>query len=74
MASRHEWVPNLLSRTTYSNFEYRLEEIKCQVDPYTKMDPNIDEHIAFAGGCKDPKILKQDGEFDEEDDETVHHG
>lgn len=38
------------------------------------MCPNIDKHIAFASRCEDPKILKQDGKLDEEDDKAVDNG
>ena len=41
------------------------------MDPNTEVDSNIDVHITFSGRCKDAKVLKQNREFDEEDDEAV---
>ena len=35
------------------------------------MNPDVDKHIAFPGGGKNTKILKQNGEFDEEDHEAI---
>ena len=35
------------------------------------MNPEKDEHVAFPSRCEDAKILKQDGEFDEEDHQAV---
>ena len=35
------------------------------------MGPDIDEHVAFPSRCEDSKILKQDGEFDEEGHKAV---
>ena len=60
MASRHKWIPDLLSWTTYSDLEYRFDQVEYEIGPYTQMNPNIDEHVAFAGGCKDAKVLEQD--------------
>lgn len=74
MASRHQWVPNLLAWSTYSDLKYGLREIEYQIAPDAEVDPNIDEHVAFAGGCEDPKVLEQDGELDEEDNKAVDNG
>ena len=74
MASRHQRVPNLLTWSTYSDLKYGLHEIEYQIAPDAEVDPNIDEHVAFAGWCEDPKVLEQDGELDEEDHKAVDNG
>ena len=74
MASRRQRVPNLLTWSTYSDLKYGLHEIEYQIAPDAEVDPNIDEHVAFAGGCEDPKVLEQDGELDEEDHKAVDNG
>ncbi|KAL9063909.1 MAG: hypothetical protein Q9161_009207 [Pseudevernia consocians] len=53
------------------DLKYGLHEIEYQIAPDAEVDPNIDEHVAFAGGCEDPKVLEQDGELDEEDHKAV---
>ena len=74
MTSRHQRVPNLLSWITYRNLKHRLDEIEYQVTPDTDVNPNINEHVTFASGREDSKILKQDREFDEEDNKAVDDG
>lgn len=74
MTSRHQRVPNLLSWSTYSNLKHCLDEIKYQVTPDANINPNVNEHVTFASGREDSKILKQDREFDEENNEAVDDG
>ena len=71
MTRGDKWVPDLLARGTNGNFKDSLHEIEDQVAPDTQMNPDVDEHVAFPGWGKNPKILKQDGEFDEEDHEAI---
>ena len=71
MTRGHEWVPDLLTRDTNGNFKGSLHEIEDQVAPDAQMNADIDEHVAFPGWGKNTKILKQDGEFDEEDHEAI---
>ncbi len=58
MSGCHQWVPNLLTWSTYSDFKDGFEEIEYQIAPDAEVDTNIDEHVAFAGGCEDSKILE----------------
>lgn len=74
MPGRHQRVPNLLAWSTYSDFKHGLGEIEYQIGPDAEVDPNIDEHVAFSGGCEDAKVLEQDGKFDEEDHKAVDDG
>ena len=74
MASRHQGVPNLLSWCTYSDLKDRLDEIKYKVTPDTDVNSNVNEHVTFTSGRKDSKILKQDREFDEEDNKAIDDG
>lgn len=74
MARCHQGVPDLLTRSTYRDFKDRLGEIEDQTSPDAEMHPDVDEHVAFSGGCEDAEVLKQDGEFDEEDYEAVDDG
>ena len=74
MASRHQRIPDLLSWCTYRNLKYRLNEIKYQIAPDANMNTSVNEHITFASGCEDSKILKQDREFDEEDNKAIDDG
>ena len=74
MASRHQRVPNLLSWSTYSNLKHCFDEIKYQVTPDTDVNPHINEHVTFTSRCEDSKILKQDGEFDKEDNKAIDDG
>lgn len=71
MARCHQRVPKFLPGSTYSDIKHGRNEIKGQVTPDTEMNPEIDEHVAFSGGCENAKVLKQDGEFDEEDHKAV---
>ena len=74
MAGGHEGVPDLLAGSTHRELKHVLDEIKDQVGPDADVDPDVDEHVAFSGRCEDTEVLKQDGEFDEEDHEAVHDG
>lgn len=74
MARCHQRVPNLLAWSTYCDFKDRLDEIEDQTTPDTEVHPDVDEHVAFSGGCEDAEVLKQDGKFDEEDHEAVDNG
>ena len=38
------------------------------------MNPSVNEHVTFASGREDSKILKQDREFDEEDNKAIDDG
>lgn len=71
MASCHQGVPDLLAWSTHRDLKHGLDQIEYQVAPDAEVDPNIDEHIAFSGGCEDAKVLEQDREFDEEDHKAV---
>lgn len=71
MARCHQRVPKFLPGSTYSDFEHGPNEMKDQVAPDTEMNPEIDEHVAFSGGCENAKVLKPDGESDEEDHKAV---
>ena len=68
----HQRVPKFLAGSTYSDVKHGLNEKKDQVAPDAEMNPEIDEHVAFSGGCENPKVLKQDGESDEEDHKAVN--
>ena len=52
-------VPKFLAGSTYSDFKHGPNEKKDQV--------------AFSGGCENAKVLKQDGESDEEDHKAVNN-
>ena len=71
MTGGHEWVPDLFARGTSCNSKDSHHEIEDQVAPDTRMSPDVDEQIAFPGWGENTKILKQDGEFDEEDHEAI---
>ena len=58
MARRHQRIPDFSPGSTYGNLKDRFKKIEYQVGPYTDVDPNIDKHVAFSGGCEDAKILK----------------
>lgn len=74
MASCHQRVPDLLAWITYRDPKHGRDQIEYQVAPDAEVDPNIDEHVAFSGGCEDAKVLKQDREFDEEYNKAVDSG
>ena len=71
MTRGHEWIPNLLARAANGDFKDSLHEIEDQVAPDAQMNSDVDKHVAFPGGGKNTKILKQNGEFDEEDHEAI---
>ena len=71
MARCHHRGPKLLAESTYSDCHHNLNEIDDQVAPDAEMNPEIDEHVAFPAGCENAKVLKQNGEFDEEDYKAV---
>ena len=58
MTRSHKWVPDLLARGTNDNFEDSLHHIEDQVGPDAQMNPDVDEHVAFPGWGKNPKILE----------------
>ena len=73
MTSGHQRVPDFFTWSAYSNLKHSHNRIEYQIAPDADMCPNINEHIAFAGRCEDPKILKQDGKLDEENHEAVNN-
>ena len=74
MASGHHWIPDLLAWRTYIDLKHSHDEIEYQVAPDAQVDPNIDKHVALPSGCEYAKILKQDREFNEEDQDAVDNG
>ena len=57
MASIQQWVPDLLTRRTQVDLEYRLRQVHCKVTPDTDMSSDIDEHIPSFSRRKDPQVL-----------------
>ena len=63
MATRHQRVPNLLTRSTYEDQEKGVNDVKKGQAPNTGVNRKEQREGSFSRRCKDSEVLEEDGEF-----------
>ena len=63
MATCHQGIPNLLTRSAYKYQEKGVNDVKKGQAPNTGVNREEQREGSFSRRCKDSEVLEEDGEF-----------